>query len=268
MSYPGGADQQDGATPAQAAEGPTEAVVVTPGAETAALVAPTPTENATEQHEAVAPNAEVAAPDAETAASAAPAAADNAAPTVALAAIRPATTPSHYSTFELAAEFRQGEVITALEQVVRILPNGNAEVKQHPFAVVFSQDCDLAADHRRRQGGGKSVMNGVLLFEAHPLEGFMGTLGFGSKERKQVKQYDNARYHVLEAAAAVDDLEGQGFTALAIDFRCYFTLTAEDMIGQLSLTARRRARLISPYVEHLQSRAMHYLGRVALPDRN
>jgi hypothetical protein len=176
---------------------------------------------------------------------------------------------SCYSVTELEAEFRQGEIITGLEQVVRIFPDGNAEVKQHPFAVIFSQDCDLAADHRARQAaGGAPVMNGILLFEAYPLDGFIGTLGFNSNERKQVKQNNNTRYHVLEPAAVADDLQAQGFAGLAIDFRRYFTLTADDMAGQLALTARRRSRLVSPYVEHLQSRALHYLGRVALPDSN
>jgi hypothetical protein len=174
---------------------------------------------------------------------------------------------SCYATTELTAEFRQGEIITGLEQVVRILPDGTAEVKQHPFAVVFSQDCDLAADHRARQKADpKAVMNGILLFEAFPFDGFISTLGLDKSERKQVRQNNNVRYHILEPAAAAEDLQGQGFTALTIDFRRYFTLTADDMSGQLALVARRRARLVSPYVEHLQCRALHYLGRVALPD--
>lgn len=254
MSHTGGAERQEAAAEAQASEASVEPTAKAPDV----AVARVPD---TEAKVALEPAVKTFGDEVVL---------EAAGPTEHVAASTAASTtkPACYSTSEMSAEFRQGEIITGLEQVVRIT-DGNAEVKQHPFAIVLSQDCDLAADYRARRGpGSKSAMNGILLFEAHPLEGFMGNLGFNSKEKKQVMQYDHARYHTLERGTATDDLQAQGFTALAIDFRRYFTLTADDIIGQLTLSARRRTRLVSPFVEHLQSRAMTYLGRVALPDRN
>ena len=50
-----------------------------------------------------------------------------------------------------------------------------------------------------------------------------------------------------------------------IDFRRYFVLQHAQLAKQVNMgDAVRRSKLIAPYREHLQSRAMHYLSRVPL----
>ena len=165
------------------------------------------------------------------------------------------------------AELRQGEVITGLEQAVRVTLVGEVEVKQHPFALIASQDCDLASDYRDRQTGKLSAMNGVLIFEAFPADVFLAALpNAGRIERKQIKQFQNSRYHFLDAGPVHLDLVQEGIGPLVIDFRRYFTIPSVEIDTQLGQGAKRRCRLKAPFADHLLSRAFQYMGRIALPE--
>ena len=171
-----------------------------------------------------------------------------------------------YSSDGLAAEFRCGELITDLEQVVRLLPD-SAETRVHPYALVASQDCDLAADYRERLAGRTPPLNSILLFEAYPADAFLAALPMKSQERKQVRQNQNARYHFMMGVPPARDLLANGVDALVIDLRRYFTMSADDITHQIAdAAARRRSRLTSPYCEDFHARAFYYMGRVALPD--
>ena len=75
------------------------------------------------------------------------------------------------------------------------------------------------------------------------------------------------RFHILPSIAPDFDLLGQGLPDLVVDFQRLFGVPTEEIFRQIASenAAMRRCRLVSPYREHFQSRAMFYLQRIALP---
>jgi hypothetical protein len=57
-----------------------------------------------------------------------------------------------------------------------------------------------------------------------------------------------------------------GVPALLLDFKRSFSYPAEELLGNIAAgETNRRARLATPYLEHLASRAGYFVQRVALP---
>ncbi len=134
----------------------------------------------------------------------------------------------------------QGEI---LQNVIQIKPSiesiqnneeGVLEVfpMPHELVIVMSQDCDLEQDYKRRQAG---------------------------------EENQNERFHYLQKVEPGLDLQGQGLTAIALDFKIYFTIPTDELYARLPLGIRRKCILTSPYVEHLAHRFFKFQSRVALP---
>lgn len=180
-----------------------------------------------------------------------------------------------YERSEPERELRQGEIITGLQRVVldvgaladnRIV----VDLETHTYAILVSQDCDLEQDHNARQGGetakADKLLPNLLFLHAVEITDLRGAVPQGRDIWKRIIQNKDERYHVLQRVAEDSDLAGQGIPELGIDFRRHFAIPPEEALFRIVQgTARRRARLGSPYAEHLSSRFAHYLGRVALP---
>jgi hypothetical protein len=80
-----------------------------------------------------------------------------------------------------------------------------------------------------------------------------------------VKKNKNERYQFLQQVEQADDAAAEGVPETGIDFRRYFTIPTGEVYVQIEKFARRRCRLLSPFLEHLSNRFAHYLCRVALP---
>lgn len=168
---------------------------------------------------------------------------------------------------------RQGEVLSGLHRStlsIEALAKGEIVVSRTilDFAIIVTQDCDLDQDARKRQEGqgSDSPLLDVLLLEAFPVETFRSRLTPGSETWKRVKQNKNERYHVLECAPAEIDPTGIELPHLGLDFKRYFSMPVEELYFRVKEgTAQRRARLRTPYVEHLALRFAFFSCRVALP---
>lgn len=171
---------------------------------------------------------------------------------------------------------RQGEILTEVCQYRRSLSSlkdqtHELEEIRHPFAVVVSQDCDLEQDFLARNAtlttgsSDDKLLPSVLLLQAVTIEELRATTPKGGERWKQIRQNKNERYHVLEAVQTKHDLAGSGLPPLGLDFKRYFTVPADELYQQLEVSAHRRCRMESPYLEQLTRRFADYQSRIALP---
>jgi hypothetical protein len=181
--------------------------------------------------------------------------------------------------YELAAGNRlcQGEVVSGLIQIKQnvesIGSDGAISIVEsvHPFAIVLTQDCDLEQDARSRfEGGdGKSQLVNVLFCEAIETSTLKGQVPSGKDIWKRIIQNKDERYQCLEALPADLDADAKGFSSLGCDFKRYFTLPVDEVYKRLACgQLQRRARLTTPYKEHLLSRFSFFLSRVPLPENH
>ncbi len=162
----------------------------------------------------------------------------------------------------LGEQLHQGEVISNLAEYVYDSALEDVSAQTHPYCVIASQECDLARDFEERAQKRETSVRSVLIFPAYaePRDA-----GLKADTWRQAKKNMLDRWHVLEGAQPDQDQVGEGLSALVMDFRDFFCMPPVEIYRQLDAgTASRRAMLLSPYREHLQSRAMTYLGRVAL----
>ena len=166
---------------------------------------------------------------------------------------------------------RQGEIISEYIQYqlnVDAMRQGIVELTPipHPYVVVLSQDCDLEQDYARRaNGASENLLASVLFCAAAPADDdFRHGVGLNSNEWKKVRQNNDPRFHFIRAASAAVDAVAVGFPELVVDFKQYFAVPTVEAYYAIE-TARRRCRLVTPYVEHLTHRFAAQLGRVALP---
>jgi hypothetical protein len=188
--------------------------------------------------------------------------------------------------------------VEVLSAVASTLGNPEIEVAQitYAYALIVSQDCDLAWDSRARDflqqpppaasGAVRTAWNeqerklrsklldSVLLCvadEPHTVHA-SSTLNKNEWQKARSNQYE--RYHVVRQAEAEEESEGRGFPELALDFKRYFALSAEEVAARVGLKigapgrAVRRARLGTPFREDVLSRFYNYQARVALPDED
>ncbi len=175
---------------------------------------------------------------------------------------------------------RQGEFISGLieprtrpEGLVSTGPGTNltTDLKEHPFAVILTQDCELEGDHRARNSDPideKKLIDVVLLCDVFSIEDvrkIARRIGFDSKAFKRIQQNRDERFHYLQAVASNEDAMGNAFGAQGVDFKRVFALTPELVYGQIGHNAKRRFKLDSPYLENLIVRFYAYQSRIALP---
>jgi hypothetical protein len=171
--------------------------------------------------------------------------------------------------------------------VQRGTPSLNARV--HPYVLVLSQDCDLDWDYRARSPlpGAVTVAEerkipAILLCEVIAAANLRARPDINSSLWNTVKQNKNERYQFLEQVPAGQDAVRLGLPELALDFKRYFTIPAEQLYYQLRyqrlhrsfdveveepriVKAYRRCCVTSPYAEHLASRFAYFQSRIALP---
>ena len=141
----------------------------------------------------------------------------------------------------------------------------------HAYAILLAQDCDLLRDYEARaKNPPDRVLNSILFFEALPADQAKAKVG-GRDIFRRIERHGEERYHLLAPVDAANDRLNKGIPELVIDFRRYFSMAAVEVYRQCALLedtgAKRRCRLISPYREHLQTRAAFYFQRVGLPDQ-
>lgn len=186
--------------------------------------------------------------------------------------------PIYCPSDAIGTALRQGEIITNLVQVrlnLEELKGGNllADRIEHPFAIVLTQDCDCIQDHSSRltsSGNSTRETPNIVFGEVHTADWMRD----GNNPRKidsdiwkrGVKGNKNERYHFLEAIRAEEDAQNEGLPELTIDFRRYFSIPTDEVYFRIEIgEARRRCRLVSPYLEHLGARFSFFSQRVALP---
>ncbi len=182
-----------------------------------------------------------------------------------------------YAPSDAEGALRQGEIVTNLVQVrlsssrLDAVGTLQADEVHHPFALVVSQDCDLDWDYKARQQENpeavpqNKLLPNVLFCETTTAENLRDRKNINSGIWKTIKTNDNERYHFLQRVLSEEDALREGMPELALDFKRYFTIPAEEVYYRLTSEAGRRCRLVSPYVEHLSTRFFNFQARVALP---
>jgi hypothetical protein len=141
----------------------------------------------------------------------------------------------------------------------------------HPFAVVVTQDCDLEQDERARLSQDKddpkrqkALLRSILLVVASEFE---SAKDFGGSDiKKRVKQNKDERFQYLVAVPSSSDSAGSGVPSLVLDFKRFFTYPANELLRVIaSGETVRRARLVTPYVEHVSDRFGFFTQRIGLP---
>ncbi len=175
---------------------------------------------------------------------------------------------------------RQGEILTNLKQFklnIESIRLGKplAEPIIHPFAIIMTQDCDCEQDFKPRNDGivSASTIPSILFCEIVEAESLRNRdkgkskIDINSEVWKQVRINKNERYHFLEAIPNTADILGDGLPELALDFKRYFTIPTDEVYYRIEIgEAKRRCRLVSPYLEHLTSRFNYFQSRIALPE--
>lgn len=192
-----------------------------------------------------------------------------------------------YAPAPSTGRLNQGEILGDLVEYLvepSSLEEGQIKVLpvQHPLCVVLTQDCELEQDHESRDlEASESASDrpdadkikkaktlqipSVLVTPIFPRSG-VAAIGVNSKTWKLVIGNSHIRYHFLEAIAPGQDSAALGIEQGVVDFKRYFTMPTELVYAQLkSGVAKRRSRLVSPYLEDLSQRYFSFQSRVALP---
>ena len=174
---------------------------------------------------------------------------------------------------------RQGEILTGLVRVRQSLNSvGSQDVSVdeivHPYLIVMTQDCDLVQDFDAREtqakaandqsllndpefkkkfdGAPKRMVENVLFCDANPTADMKNDVPQGKEFWKRIIQNNDQRYQCLEAVPIDQDLAGQGMPSLGCDFKRFVAIPTDEVYKRLQFNpAVRRARLLTPYAEHL-----------------
>jgi hypothetical protein len=185
------------------------------------------------------------------------------------AAALPAARP-RYELCDPAKELRQGEIVSKIKHYAIEIDDGNpakahAKAIEIEYAITGSQDCDLLHSFRALNDGQVERINGILFFEAEEAVAFKERHKLSAKEIKFIREHRDPGRHFL-TLAEVDHLD-QGLPELIVDFKRYFMVPTLEVYRQIKMReAFRRCFLSDTYRFQLQDRAMHFMGRVALPE--
>jgi hypothetical protein len=173
-----------------------------------------------------------------------------------------------YTPSPESGPLRQSEILSNIVQHVLTLESVGTDqpqviLRNHPLAIVASQDCDLDQDFTARNIGKPPALPSILFFEVTPAMKLAQSL-VGSDLRRRLVTNKEERYQVLQQISKEQDAQGEGLVSLGIDFKRYFTVPTEEVYKQL-VTAKRRCFLTSPYAEHFSIRAILFQCRIALP---
>lgn len=137
----------------------------------------------------------------------------------------------------------------------------------HPYVIVASQDCDLDWDYKARKvtPAPNKLIPSILFCEVTTAE-LLRSSGIQRDVWGRIKINKDERYQFLQKVDLSEDVLQQGLPELGIDFKRYFTLPADEVYKRIEINeAKRRCRLVSPYLEHFSTRFAYYQFRIALP---
>jgi hypothetical protein len=202
-------------------------------------------------------------------------------------------TVEKYAAVILSERLRQGEILTGLVRVRQSLDSvGKQDVGvdevTHPYLIVMTQDCDLAQDaeardiqikgtndqsllndpefKKRFESAPKLQIENVLLCEAMSTSEMKNIVPPGKDIWKRIIQNKDERYQCLESVPSTQDLAGTGIPSLGCDFKRFVTIPVDELYRRIELDpSLRRARLLTPYAEHMLHRFCNFQCRIPLP---
>lgn len=186
-----------------------------------------------------------------------------------------------YASCTDAVRLYQGEILSnVIERSATFIgPAADAfgmDELVHPYAVIVTQDCDLEQDARGRATAPSqnpaeekkrqnSMSRFVTLVVASEFEKSADAFA-GSDVRKRAKQNKDERFQFLAPVPVADDKGGLGIPALVLDFKRVFAYRLDELLKAIERDeTKRRARLVSPYAEHLSDRFAYFVQRIGLP---
>jgi len=181
-----------------------------------------------------------------------------------------------YASVSVDERLRQGEILAGLIQVKQQLNSiGTTDFRvdliTHPFAIILTQDCELAQDFKLRSENGEApaLLENILFAETVTTLELKGKLPPGKDIWKRVIQNKDERYQCIEEVPAAFDQTSQGIPSLGCDFKRYFSVPTAEVYARIKLgQVVRRSRLITPYTEHLIQRFSFFQVRIPLPENH
>jgi hypothetical protein len=180
-----------------------------------------------------------------------------------------------YVPTQATGRLSQGEIISGVvERRAAWDGGGGSTVTEllHAYVVVLSQDCDLEQDARTRDPSvtlddakkGNMQLAHVLLVRALPFDDAKPKIG-SARQTERISLNKDERYHFLADVPASLDAEGQGLPALLLDFKNVFSYPTGALLESVGRKeCGRRAKLLTPYAEHLGVRFGHFYQRIGL----
>lgn len=191
---------------------------------------------------------------------------------------------------------RQGEVLSNFVRVRQSLDSIGAldisiEEIVHPYLIVMTQDCDLEQDadareiqaraandesllddpefKKRLDNAPRRMIANALFCEAMSISDMKNSVPRSSEIWNRIRLNKDERYQCLEVAPLHQDSAGVGLPCLGCDFKRFVTIPIDEVYRRLELDPSvRRARLLTPYAEHLLHRFCNFLSRIPLPEQH
>lgn len=173
---------------------------------------------------------------------------------------------------------RQGEIVSNLVQAhltiesIESLFSGSTprleiSPKTHPFAIITTQDCDLEQDFKARSGDAAKdkLLPNIMFCEMFTADELRDKDWMVGDLWKRIPQNKDERYHFFQRIQPEMDALKKGLPELAVDFKRYFTVPADEVYVRLKSEIQRRCVFRSPYLEHFSTRFSYFQFRIALP---
>jgi len=177
-----------------------------------------------------------------------------------------------YKNWKLAGRLVQGDIYQDLKFVMGVKTESVLDIEDINlrYAVVMTQDCDLASHQRVADAGktqNRALLPSVLVCPAYPIEQFFQgehiegkKLGdFTDDKRDRVKENERVkRYHFIEGD------HSSGLTDLVVDFKHFYTVSYDILLTSRELSYVTTINEL--YRENLSQRFTQFLSRIGLPD--
>jgi hypothetical protein len=210
-----------------------------------------------------------------------------------------------YSQPELDKPLRQGELLSNVVQYIPSISEDSSIEKPkirsltQELSIIVTQSCDLERDHEARQKlpslqeewnqvqekrifktpdeikelqkdiqkEKSKLLNSVILCYISEAKFVRKLPSVNSEAWNLIKSNRSNRYHFLEMVPDDCDLLLSGTEELTADFKNVFGIHSVLLHQQIEQTqAKRRTRLVSPYLEHFSHRFYSFHSQVALPE--
>lgn len=184
-----------------------------------------------------------------------------------------------YHAADQISPLRQGEILTGVIQYKPVASRLSSDSQDlsfdaiiHPYTIVVTQDCDLDWDYRARNdkdAQSSKLLNSIILCEIASAREIRDARDImNSSEWKLVASHRHERFYFFEKIPSGQEIENEGLPELTADFKKVFGIDSATLYRQIEIgLVKRRAVLVSPYLEHFSRRYYSFHGRVALPSQ-